>query len=77
MSDRWIMGLAVLGLVGVVGLRNGKAVEEKDIASRVVKTSAGEAVLIQEVKVDDAAEEVWKAFATSEGWSGWASPLAE
>ena len=46
-------------------------------SSEVLKTDAGELVLIQEVSVSAAVEDVWAAYTTSEGWTGWAAPKAE
>lgn len=46
-------------------------------SSEVIGTDAGELVLIQEVSVSAAVEDVWKAYTTSEGWTGWAAPRAD
>lgn len=46
-------------------------------SSEVIGTDAGELVLIQEVSISAAVEDVWKAYTTSEGWTGWAAPKAE
>lgn len=46
-------------------------------SSEVLKTDAGELVLIQEVSVSAAIEDVWTAYTTSEGWTGWAAPKAD
>lgn len=46
-------------------------------SSEVVGTDAGELVLIQEVSILAAVDDVWKAYTTSEGWTGWAAPKAE
>ncbi|MDX1439098.1 MAG: SRPBCC domain-containing protein [Rubricoccaceae bacterium] len=47
------------------------------IASEVRMTDANERILIQTVWVDAPVEAVWNAYATAEGWMGWAAPLAE
>ena len=46
-------------------------------SSEVIETDAGELVLIQEVSISAAVEDVWKAYTTAEGWTAWASPKAE
>jgi uncharacterized protein YndB with AHSA1/START domain len=74
----------VLLLVGfcIVGCDSGTRLEDPPLApespsSEVLKTDAGELVLIQEVSVSAAVEDVWEAYTTSEGWTGWAAPRAE
>ena len=49
----------------------------KGIESRVIRTAAGDLVLVQEVQVDAPVAEVWKAYTTEEGWKAWASPVVE
>jgi uncharacterized protein YndB with AHSA1/START domain len=46
-------------------------------SSEVVGTDAGELILIQEILISAAVDDVWKAYTTSEGWTGWAAPKAE
>ena len=46
-------------------------------SSEVIETTSGELVLIQEVSISAPVEEVWKAYTTSDGWTGWAAPKAE
>jgi hypothetical protein len=46
-------------------------------SSEVLKTDAGELVLIQEISISATVEDVWAAYTTSEGWTGWAAPKAE
>jgi uncharacterized protein YndB with AHSA1/START domain len=53
-----------------------RASEHKAIQSEVLKTEANELVLVQEVMVEAAVGDVWKAYTTSNGWMAWASPLA-
>ena len=45
--------------------------------SEIVETDAGELVLIQAVSISAAVEDVWRAYTTAEGWTGWAAPKAE
>ena len=49
----------------------------KGPTSEVIETDAGELVLIQEVLVSAAVDDVWRAYTTAEGWTGWAAPQAE
>ena len=47
------------------------------ISSRDVKTAAGERVLIEEILLEAPVADVWSAYTTNEGWTAWASPVAE
>ena len=74
----------MLMLVGLclAGCNSGSREDELATAyegpsSEVIGTDAGELVLIQEVTVSAAVEDAWKAYTTSEGWTGWAAPKAE
>jgi len=51
--------------------------ELNPIRSEVLKTEAGELVLVQEVVIEAAVSDVWKAYTTVDGWMAWASPLVE
>lgn len=51
--------------------------EDGSIVSTVINTDAGERSLLQEVLVEAPVADVWNAYTTSEGWMGWAAPLAE
>lgn len=50
---------------------------DSSIHSSVVSTAADELVLIQEVEVAAPVDLVWAAYTTQEGWTAWASPVAE
>ena len=62
---------------GANGLEQARVVADDSISSRVEKTLAGELVLIQEVRLAAPVEKVWDAYATGDGWMGWAVPKAE
>lgn len=49
----------------------------RHIESQIVKTDAGERILVQEVLVEAPIADLWQAYTTSAGWMAWASPLAE
>ncbi|GJM26418.1 MAG: hypothetical protein DHS20C16_28330 [Phycisphaerae bacterium] len=51
--------------------------QSKKVSSRVVKTDAGERIVIQEVLIDASVAKVWKAYTTDDGWTAWASPAAK
>lgn len=53
-----------------------KMTREPAIRSRT-ETVAGERVLVHEAVVPAPVEQVWRAFATSEGLRAWAAPVAE
>ena len=66
--------MVVLGLAAT----SGALAETQDaIQSKVIKTEAGDVVLVQTVVVEAAVRDVWNAYATSDGWMAWASPLAD
>ena len=70
--------LLVLPLaLGLVGARASQEAEPAAIHSRVLKTDAGELVLVQEALIEAPVAAVWKAYTTTEGWCAWASPVAE
>lgn len=46
------------------------------ISSRVLKTTAGERVLVQDVWLDAPVATVWKAYTTDKGWTEWAAAAA-
>jgi uncharacterized protein YndB with AHSA1/START domain len=50
---------------------------EKQIQSEILKTDSKEIILIQKVIVEAPIKDVWKAYTTSDGWTAWASPVAE
>ena len=47
------------------------------IVSEIIDMDAGDRVVLQTVEVEAPIDEVWKAYSTSEGWMGWAAPVAE
>ncbi len=49
----------------------------KRISSNMIKTDAGERVVIQEVLLNARIEKVWDAYTTDDGWSAWASPAVK
>lgn len=67
-----LIPLLLLFSIGAVG---GDG-ESEAIRSHVVITDAEERVLIEVVIIDAAVADVWAAYVTDEGWTGWASPKA-
>ncbi len=63
-----------IALIGAVTLQQA---EPEAIRSRLITTAADELVLVQEVVVEAAVGEVWKAYATAEGWMAWSAPVAQ
>lgn len=47
------------------------------IVSTVETTPTGGRTMIEEVLIDAAVDEVWAAYTTAEGWTGWAASAAE
>lgn len=47
------------------------------IRSEVIKTDAGELVVVQTAEFDAPIADVWAAYTTGEGWEAWAAPRAE
>lgn len=47
------------------------------IVSSIDSTSSGELVLIQELIVQAALEDAWRAYTTEKGWKSWVAPLVE
>lgn len=43
----------------------------------MIRTEAEDLVLVQEVLLDAPVDRVWSAYTTPEGWTAWASPVAE
>ena len=82
---RWNLNTLYIPLIlslslGVVAVSEGSAQRADsgpDITSRVVATEAGERILIEEVQVEASVGAVWRSYTTNDGWTGWASPLAE
>ncbi len=72
-----LFSLAFYGLAAVGAATAAADQQKKDISSRVIKTTANERVLIQEVWIDAPVAKVWNAYVTDEGWTGWASPVAK
>jgi uncharacterized protein YndB with AHSA1/START domain len=71
----WILFSAMLCAVLVLP---GSAEEgDGSVRSEVLKTDAGELVLVQELVVNAPVARVWEAYSTSQGWMAWAAPLAE
>ena len=66
--------IAVLNLVASAATL---AESQNAVRSEVIKTEAGEIVLLQTVEIETAVGKAWQAYTTSEGWMTWASPLAE
>lgn len=66
----------LLFLVLTLNIR-AQETKQEPIQSRVIKTDAEELVLVQEVVVEAAVGDVWKAYVTAEGWKAWASPVAK
>lgn len=50
---------------------------EAAISSEILTTKAKELILVQRGEFDVPVEELWKAYVTEEGWTSWASPVAE
>ncbi len=51
--------------------------ERSAVGSRVIKTAAGERILVQDVVVRAPVAKAWKAYTTAEGFTAWAAPVAE
>ena len=74
-----VLALVSFCLVGCdsVTTEDGPLSAPEGLWSEVIGTDAGELVLIQEVSISADVDDVWKAYTTSEGWTGWAAPKAE
>jgi len=48
-----------------------------EIQSRLVKTIAGDLILVQEVLIEAPVRDVWAAYTTEAGWRAWASPAVK
>ncbi|MDY7094838.1 MAG: SRPBCC domain-containing protein [Acidobacteriota bacterium] len=64
--------LCAVLLVPAVGAAEGEGVR-----SEVLKTDAGELILLQELVVEAPVARVWEAYTTGAGWQAWAAPVAE
>ncbi len=51
--------------------------QEKSVTSKIIKTAAGERVMIQDIWIDAPVKDVWAAFTTEEGWTSWSTPIAK
>jgi uncharacterized protein YndB with AHSA1/START domain len=60
-----------------VGADDHLSTAAEAITSEVMTTGAGGLVLVQKVLISAPLEDVWMAYTTAEGWTGWAAPNAE
>jgi uncharacterized protein YndB with AHSA1/START domain len=72
---RLVLPLVFLAVTDVSGQQPADSVPP--VRSTVITTAAEDLVLIQEVLVDAAVSQVWAAYTTQDGWTTWASPVAE
>lgn len=49
----------------------------EDVSSRLIKTAAGDQILVQDVWIDAPVSKVWEAFSTEKGWTAWSAPVAK
>ena len=69
--------IALLALLFCVAAgAQSKADSKKKTLSEIVKTDAGELVLVQTITIEAPVSDVWKAYTTSDGWMAWAAPKA-
>lgn len=79
-GEEMLLRLPLGILVLVLGVALGPEIlAEADGGARseIVKTEAGEMVLVQSVAIEAPVAAVWAAYTTDDGWMAWASPLAE
>ena len=67
------LAVVVVGARGQVANHGGSG----ELSSRIIRTSAGERILIQEITIEAPRAAVWESYGTADGWMAWAAPLAE
>jgi uncharacterized protein YndB with AHSA1/START domain len=68
----------VLAALALAGSAHAASVPNRpDVIDSSTVGPSGERVMREEILIKAPRAEVWKAFATSEGWKSWAMPLAE
>ena len=72
-----LVPLFLLSAVVVVYAQQPSDTANRPIRSSLVRTDAEELVLVQEVLLEAPVARVWAAYTTPEGWTAWASPVAE
>ncbi len=72
------LSFALASTVGLVLTTDKSSPGGSDpISSRILETAVGERVLAQEIRIQAPVAEVWDCYVTEEGWTAWASPVAQ
>ena len=69
--------LVVVSALAVVARAEENKEPAPAITNEVLKTDAGDRVLVQEALLEASMDVVWRAYTTTEGYTAWAAPVAE